>query len=171
MQNSTPLTDEQRDKFAANVGLIRSAIKRLTKTVREVVGCERLYDMAIDVLTIVVRKHDPSRAKLSTMFWFWFVRRAVSLQVRTSQKTPVHQLTGDEDVPARVDDVTMNSDEVIEYINTLTPDEQKLLRARYQDGRDLKDIARDYSVTGAAIRWRIARIIKVLREKLNPTTP
>lgn len=167
MRNLTPLTDEQRDKFAANVGLIRWAIRRLTPTVWQTCGYERLYDLAINVLLIVVRRHDASVAKLSTMFWFWFVRRANRLQTRLSQKVLVQQLAGDGDVPARVDDAATG--DVADIIDTLSLDDQKLLRARYQDGRKLRDIAGDYGVCKEAIRLRIAKIIKVLREKLKST--
>lgn len=163
MKNSTPLTDEERDKFAKNVGLLKWAIRRLSKTIREVVGYERLYDEAVNVLLNVVRRHDPARARLSYMFWFWFVRRAVNLQVRTSQETPVRQLASEMDVPAPVDDMAEAAREAAELVDTLTPDEQALVYARYRDGRGPEDIARDYGVSDVTIRAWLGRIIDALR--------
>lgn len=71
------LTDEQRDYAAANVGLASSVWTTMRRTgAARGLTAQELWSVCLTALIYTAARHDPSRGKFSTLY-YWAVRRDI----------------------------------------------------------------------------------------------
>lgn len=166
------LTDEQRDKVAANWPLVHWGMGKVHKSVAAVVGHEAMYDIAVDALIHAVENHNPERGELITLFSWWYFRRVSQLAKRVVQHgrtSNAHQNTlkriADDDKPVVASLIEAETYAAqLAAISTLSAEERDLLTRKYLDGESMNETCERRGLSHQGVYNRIEKI----RAKLNP---
>ena len=151
MQQTSKTMDEN-EIVKQNLGLVRAVVNTFNS--QDYNEREELFSCGLLALLRAIRKHDPTKGKLSTYAWK-IVRREISLYFKQKKKyVEVEEQWADEQIGLG------------EYMPILTDEEQELVQLRLE-GYTLKEISKKMDIKSRQVEYKLKKAYRKIRESNN----